>query len=144
MLLRFVSALCVVLGAFPIIWSLRALSDDPRRAAAVGGLALIGVLLHVLAAGDVRLRIRPALRAAALAAVGVMLLGVLLGLRRLVVEVIPTVPLSQAAARADFQRVVISLQVLGATLAYVGLGVLLLRRPNDADAGRSGRRGAAD
>lgn len=134
MLLRFASALLVVLGALPILWALRAMADDPRRALAVAGLALIGVLLHVLAAGDVRLRIRPALRAAALAAVAVMLLGVLLGLRRLVVEVIPTVPLSQAAARADFQRVVTSLQVLGATLAYVGLGVVLLRGPRAADA----------
>jgi hypothetical protein len=128
--LRFLSALLVVLGAFPLIWSMRMMSDDPRRAAAVAGLSLIGVSLHLLVAGDIRLRVRPALRLTALAAVGIMLLGVILGLRRLVVEVIPTVPLSQVAARDEFHRVVLSLQVLAGVLVYVGLGILMLRRPS--------------
>ena len=123
--------LCIVvlLAAGPLVaWGLHALPQDPRRAAVVLGLGVIGIGLNLTGAARSTLPLRGWLRGLAVAVATVVAVAVLVMHLRLRIELLPDLPDDAAAMREAMQRAATGLLWITAALAHVIVGVLLLPR----------------
>lgn len=131
---KLICAALLAAGAFPLVWALRIASEDPRRAAVIAALALLGILLNLVSLARDTLLLRPWLRALALAVTLVLLVAVVGGWAYLKQVEIPRLPRPAADIREHFDGIARNLLVVAATLAYVGVSILLLPRPPRARA----------
>lgn len=125
---KLICAVLLATGAFPLVWALRIALEDPRRAAVIAALAVLGVVLNLVSLARDTLPLRPWLRALALAVTLVLLVAVVGGWAYLAHVAIPRLPRPATDIREHFDGIARNLLVVAATLAYVAASILLLPR----------------
>ena len=140
MLRRIVNLLLIGLGGVPLVWALRSYAADPRRAAAVAALAVIGIVLNLTGLVRRDLNIRGWLRVLACGLAGLAAIAALLLWHQVMYDALPSVPEDDTVLRAKIALAGGSLLWIALGLAYVAAGWLdayfhLALKPWDAAAG---------
>jgi hypothetical protein len=123
---RTLNALLLAAGVVALVWALRNLPGDPRRAAAVAGLAAVGIALNLTGLTRKTLDVRPWLRVLACAVAAIAAAAALLLWHRLIHEALPGVPEDQLALREKVTTAGASLLWITISLIYVGTAIALL------------------
>jgi hypothetical protein len=141
---RLLCLFLLIIGALPLLWAARSFAVDPRRAAAVGLLALIGIALNTTGLLRRALDVRWPMRAVALLVAGVTGAGTLVLWYRMSSDVLAAVPDDDAALRARVALAAAGLLWIAVGLGYVGLSIALLpgRRAAGSDDAASQEPGA--
>ena len=126
MLRRVINALLIVCGGVPLVWALRSLPSDARRAAAVAALAAVGIALNVTGLTVSTLNIRPWLRVLACVVAAAAAGGAVLLWHRISYEALPTVPEDEVVLRAKVELAGSGLLWIAAGLIYVGVSIGVL------------------
>ncbi len=132
MLRRIVNLLLIAFGGVPLVWALRSYLADPRRAAVVAALAVIGIALNLTGLMRRDLNVRAWLRVLACAVAGVAAIATLLLWHQVTHETLPSVPQDDVVLRAKVALAGGNLLWMAVGLAYVGasIGVLPRCRPS--------------
>jgi len=129
---RIVNILLIGFGGVPLVWALRSYPADPRRAAAVAALVVIGIALNLTGLVRRDLNVRAWLRVLACGVAGVVAIATLLLWHQVTYGALPSVPEDDAVLRAKVALAGGSLLWIAVGLVYVGvsIGVLPRRRPS--------------
>jgi len=131
MLRRSLNVLLMAGGGVPLVWALRSLSGEPRRAAALALLALIGIALNLTGLTRKTLNVRGWLRGLACAVAAVAAGASLLLWHRVTYDALPAIAKDDIVLRAKVASAGTSLVCIAVALIYVGVSMALLppRRP---------------
>jgi len=116
----------LILGVAPLLWSGRAFALDPRRAAAVALLTLIGMCLSGTGILRRALDVRWPVRAVALLAAGATSAATLVLRYRMLSDVLPALQNHDVELRPKAAMAAASLLWIAVGLAYVGVSIALL------------------
>jgi hypothetical protein len=129
MLRRIAYVVLLFVGIAPAVWAVCVFSSDPRRAAVLAGLAVLGLGLNGVALAKPGFGIRGPLRVIACGVGLTVLASVMAMWHQIRTDYLPRVSASGDGLAERFALAAGNLLWIAGTVAYVLLTVLLLPRP---------------